>query len=272
MREYSALDVTADGDVLRDAFDDPDNSNAIGPAAHRELTTVFTDARRHEGIRVVVLTGNGETFSAGGDLDRMKDRIEDPEADPFEHSLQEAETIVRSLLELEKPIVAKVNGHATGLGATLALFADLVYASEDAKIGDPHVRVGLVAGDGGAVIWPLLTDMHTAKEFLLTGKMATATEAAEMGLVNEAVPPTALDDRVDEVVSDLATGPQTAIRYTKAALNEWLQLGVSRVLRQSLAYEHRSQRDPDHAEAVDALLADREPDFPSARSADRNEE
>lgn len=265
MREYSALDVSLRDDVFRIAFDDPENGNAVSAAAHEELTDVFEDARRESAARVVLLTGNGDAFSTGGDLDRMKRRIEAPEDDPFEESLREAETIVRSLLALEKPIVAKVNGHAIGLGATLALFCDLAYMSTDGRIGDPHVTAGLVAGDGGAVIWPLLTDMHTAKEFLLTGETASADEAADIGLVNEAVRPDELDARVDEVVDDLASGPQTAIRYTKVALNEWVQLGVSNVLRESLAYEAISQRDPDHEEAVDAFLEDREPRFPSGR-------
>lgn len=265
MREYTALDVSLRGDVFRIAFDDPENRNAVSADAHEELTHVFEDARRASGARVVLLTGNGDAFSTGGDLDRMKQRIEAPEDDPFLESLQEAETIIRSLLALEKPLVAKVDGHAIGLGATLALFCDLAYMSTDASIGDPHVTAGLVAGDGGAIIWPLLTDMHTAKEFLMTGKTATAEEAAEIGLVNEAVQPDELDSRVDEVIDDLASGPQTAIRYTKVALNEWVQLGLSNILRESLAYEAISQRDPDHEEAVDAFLEDREPRFPSGR-------
>jgi enoyl-CoA hydratase len=227
---------------------------------------VFDDASEHDAVRVVVLTGNGDVFSAGGDLERMKRRIDHPEEDPFLDSLREAESIIHDLLNLEKPVVAKVNGHATGLGATLALFCDLTYISADAKIGDPHVNVGLVAGDGGAVIWPLLTDMHTAKEFLMTGRLAPAEEAEEIGLVNEAVPPEELDERVESVVDRLATRPQTAVQFTKMALNGWIDLGVSKILKESLAYEAISQRDPDHDEAVTALLEDRDPEFPSARS------
>jgi len=128
----------------------------------------------------------------------------------------------------------------------------------------------LVAGDGGAVVWPLIVGLQTAKEFLMTGKMVTGAEAADIGLVNEALPSDELDERVDEVIDELASGPQVAIRYTKVALNEWLHLRVDNVLRESLALEAVSQRHPDHAEAVDAFLEGREPDFPSGR--DRSEE
>jgi enoyl-CoA hydratase len=265
MREYDALDVSLENDVFRIAFDDPQNQNAVGPEAHNELTHVFEDARSESEARVVLLTGNGQVFSAGGDLDRMKSRIENPKEDPFLESLQEAQSIVQDFISLEKPVVAKVNGHAIGLGATLALLADLTYMSTDGRIGDPHVQAGLVAGDGGAIIWPLLTDLHTAKEFLMTGKVADAEEAAEMGLVNAAISPSELDEHVDEVINDLATGPQKAIQYTKTALNGWLRMGVSNILQESLAYEAISQRDPDHAAAVEALLDGREPTFPSGR-------
>ncbi len=112
-------------------------------------------------------------------------------------------------------MIAKVNGDATGLGATLALFCDIVMLSEDARIGDPHVNVALVAGDGGAVIWPLLTSLNKAKELLMTGELLSAEEAKELGLVNHVVPADELDNATDEMVEKLATGPQTAIRYTK---------------------------------------------------------
>jgi len=270
MRDYEALDVSLEGDVLRIAFDDPENSNAISREAHGELTHVFKDAWENDDARVVMLTGNGDVFSAGGDLDRMKHRIEHPEEDPFRESIREAEEIIEDIVNLEKPLVAKVNGHCTGLGTTLALFSDLVYMDESGKIGDPHVSAGLVAGDGGAVVWPLIVGLQTAKEFLMTGKMVTGAEAADIGLVNEALPSDELDERVDEVIDELASGPQVAIRYTKVALNEWLHLGVDNVLRESLALEAVSQRHPDHAEAVDAFLEGREPDFPSGR--DRSEE
>jgi len=272
MRDYDTLDVgIVDGDVFRISFDRPDEMNATNGKMHRELTHVFKDAYESD-TRVVLLTGNGDVFSAGGDIEGMKERIENPRQRPFTESLREGETIIRDMINLEKPLIAKVNGHATGLGATLALFCDLVYMEEGAKIGDPHVKVGYVAGDGGAVIWPLLTNVHKAKELLMTGELISASEAEEIGLINYAVPSEALDDRVDEMIDDLATGPQLAMRYTKMAINNWIEDGVNNILRESLALEGISSHQPDHEEAVDAFLEDRTPNFPSARDPDAESE
>lgn len=264
MREYTSLDVRMEDDVFRIAFDRPDDNNASNPVMHNELSTVFRDAYESD-ARVVLLTGNGDSFSAGGDIEYMDERNKNPESYSWEDTLREGEEIIESILNLEKPLIVKVNGHAIGLGATIALFGDIVIASEDAKIGDPHVKVGLVAGDGGAVIWPLLTDVHTAKELLMTGKLLSASEASEIGLINRAVPSEDLDEEVDELVDELASGPQTAIRYTKMAINKWIRTGAKDIIRESLALEGISQRHPDHEEAVEAFIEDREPDFPSGR-------
>jgi enoyl-CoA hydratase len=264
--EYDHLDVSMEEDVFRIAFDDPERMNPIGDDVHHELAYVFKDAYDSD-ARVVVLTGNGDVFSAGGDVEGMKVRLEG-EGEPFHETIRDAEEVIEDLVNLDKPIVARVNGHATGLGATLALFCDIVVAVEDAKFGDPHVKVGLAAGDGGAVIWPLLTDMHTAKELLMTGDVVPMTDAEEMGLVNYAVPREELDEKVDELVHKLATGPQHAIRYTKLALNSWVQLGVNNVLRQSLALEYMSEKQPDHRAAVEAFIEGEEPVFPSGRDPD----
>jgi enoyl-CoA hydratase len=176
--------------------------------------------------------------------------------------------IYEDILSCGKPIVARVNGDAVGAGVNFALICDIVVADEDAKLGDVHVNAGLAAGDGGQVIFPFLTDVHTAKEMLMTGKIVTGAEAEEMGLVNYAVPREELDEKVDELVHKLATGPQHAIRYTKLALNSWVQLGVNNVLRQSLALEYMSEKQPDHRAAVEAFIEGEEPVFPSGRDPD----
>lgn len=262
---YDHLAVTTDDDVFRIEIDRPDSLNAVNAALHTDLASVFRDAYDSD-ARVVLLTGKGDAFSAGGDISWMDDAIDDPAS--FRQTIREAEEIVQGILNVEKPIVARINGDAIGLGATLALFCDIKIASEDARIGDPHVSVGLVAGDGGAVIWPLLTSMSTAKEMLLTGDHVTATEAVDLGLINYAVPPEELDSRTDEMIEKLATGPQTAIRYTKMALNSWLEHGMNVSFRQSVALEGLSQAHEDHEEGVEAFLEGRRPRFPSARQPD----
>lgn len=261
MQDYDALDVSLESGILTITLDRPDQLNAVNEQLHEELTTVFRAAADSE-ARVIVLTGAGKAFSAGGDIEKMHERLDDPAA--FRQTLREAQRIIEDVLALEQPLVAKVNGDATGLGATLALFCDVVIASEDARIGDPHVQVALVAGDGGAVIWPLLTSLNKAKELLMTGDLVTATEAAELGLVNHAVPADELDARTDELVESLSTGPQAAIRYTKKTLNAWLELGSTLALGRGLAFEGISQQHPDHAAAVEAFLEGETPEFPSA--------
>lgn len=262
MQEHDHLDVSLDDDVLTIAIDRPDNLNAVNDSLHAELATVFSEAYETD-ARVVVLTGNGDAFSAGGDVNWMKENVEDPEN--FQKTMREGEQIIESIVNLEKPVIAKVNGDATGLGATLALFCDIVMMSEDARIGDPHVKVALVAGDGGAVIWPLLTSLNKAKELLMTGDLISAEEANDLGLANHVVPADELDERTEEMIDKLASGPQVAIRYTKKTLNSWLELGNNIALTEGLALEGVGQQHPDHEEAVDAFLKSRRPNFPSGR-------
>jgi enoyl-CoA hydratase len=154
-----------------------------------------------------------------------------------------------------------LNGDAIGLGATIALFCDVIIADDKARIADPHVKVGLVAGDGGAAIWPQLIGFARAKEFLMTGEMVRAPEAARMGLINHAVPAAELDEKVQQLANKLAKGATLAIRWTKRAANIQLRDVVTRVLDASVAYEAMSQRTADHAEAVSAFNEKRRPQF-----------
>jgi len=263
MQEYESLDVSQEDDVLRIAFDRPDEHNSIDEGTHKELGRVFRDAASTD-ARVVIFTGNGDAFSAGGDFNMLKEGLEDQSV--FLESMRRDETMLKDLVNLEKPVIARLNGDATGLGATLALFSDIVIAAEGARIGDPHVKAGLVAGDGGAVVWPLLTSMSKAKELLMTGDLISATKAEDIGLVNYAVPEEELDEKVDEMVEKLATGPQLAIQFTKLAVNGWLEFGMNNILRESMALEGLSQAHEDHAEAVESFLEKRRPNFPSGRN------
>lgn len=239
----------------------PDKKNAVGVRMHTALSLIFRDLQRDPAVRVVILTGAGSAFSAGGDLDWMQEMIDDPSI--FENTIREAKEIVLSMLDLEKPLIAKVNGHAIGLGATLALFCDVIFASTRARIGDPHVGVGLVAADGGTVIWPQLVGYARAKEFLMTGDPLSAEDAARIGLINHAVAPELLDDTVAAFALRLARGAQKAIRWTKASVNIGLrQLAVS-MLDSALAYEAVTNLSADHQEAVRAFRESRPPQFES---------
>jgi enoyl-CoA hydratase len=258
--EFQALRVSlgAEG-IATVTLDRPDRKNAVGQRMHSELALIFRALERDPAVRIVILTGAGSAFCAGGDLEWMQQMIDDPAI--FETTIREAKEIVLSMLDCEKPLIARVNGHAVGLGATLALFCDVIFASTKARIGDPHVGVGLVAADGGSVIWPQLIGYARAKEYLMTGDLLTAEDAARIGLINHAVAPEQLDERVNAFALRLARGAQRAIRWTKASVNIGLkQLAVS-VLDSALAYEAVSNLSADHQEAVAAFRESRPPVF-----------
>jgi enoyl-CoA hydratase len=264
MSAYDMLEVTLDEDVVRVALDRPENLNTLNEQMHDELAEVFTDVQKNyaDVARVMVLTGNGDAFSAGGNLEWLKERNIENEP-PY--TFHQGEQLIKSLVDLELPTIARVHGDAVGLGATLAILCDISVAAKDVRFGDPHVVVGLVAGDGGAAIWPLLTGLNDAKEFLMTGELLTGSEAAEMGLINYAVPADEVDGKVQDRISALAEGPQIAVRYTKMLLNEWLHESIDMTLREGIALERISQHHADHEEALNAFIEDRAPEYPSSR-------
>ena len=147
---YHALSCERQDKVLIVSLNRPEALNAINADLHTELSHVFADIALDQETNVVVLTGKGRAFSAGGDIKWFQD-LTPPQ---LEALFTEARKIIVDLLEVQQPMIAAVNGPATGLGATLALFSDVIFAADNARIGDPHVRIGVVAGDGGAVIWP----------------------------------------------------------------------------------------------------------------------
>ena len=257
--DYKTLLFTRRGRVLEITMNRPDKLNAVDEVMHAELARVFVEASNDSNCDIVVLTGAGRAFSAGGDIDWMQRMIDDPAS--FEKTAREGKQIVFSLLDCEKPVIAKINGHATGLGATIALFCDVIFASDKAKIGDPHVCVGFVAGDGGAVIWPQLIGYARAKEFLMTGDLMTAEEAAKIGLINHAVPAADLDARVVEFADRLAAGATKAIRWSKMSTNIGLKQLAHSIMDASLAYEAMSNVSADHQEAVNAFREKRAPKF-----------
>ncbi len=154
-----------------------------------------------------------------------------------------------------------MNGHAVGLGATMALLCDVVFSADHAKIGDPHVALGLVAGDGGAVIWPQLIGLAKAKEFLLAGTLLTAQHAESIGLINHCLPSADLDAAVDAYCNQLLKGATQAIRLTKVLLNMELKRVASSVLEAGIAYEAVTVRSAEHREGVRALREKRVPNF-----------
>lgn len=257
--QFKTIALSRKGRLLTITFNRPDQLNAVNAEMHPELVDVFFFAIADPDSDVVLLTGAGRAFSAGGDIDHIAGNAANP--DLFDVDARTAKRIVFTILDLEKPLICRLNGHAVGLGATLALLCDVIFAAEHAKIGDPHVGIGLVAGDGGAVIWPQRIGLTLAKEFLLTGEILSAKRAAEIGLINHCLPADELDGAVDAFCQRLLDGATAAIRSTKILLNLELKRIAHAMLDTGIAYEALSVRTAHHREAVDALKEKRAPTF-----------
>jgi len=234
----------------------PDRLNAVNGTMHSELMALFPDLQADTEIRAAVLTGAGRGFCSGGDFSGT--RI--PPKSGLT-TMQEARRMVDNILDLEKPLIAAVNGPAAGLGATIALFCDVIIAARSARIGDPHVKMGITAGDGGAVIWPLLIGAARAKYWLLTGDLMSAEEALDIGLVNKVVDDGQALPEAVALARRLAGGPSYAIQSTKVSVNKFIKSVSNLVLPLSLALEEVSMTKDDHHEAVRAFQERREPRF-----------
>jgi enoyl-CoA hydratase len=257
--QYEGLLVERRGKVLTITLNEPDSLNAFSAPMHKSMSRIWDDVNDDPDVNVVVLTGAGRAFSAGGNVIAMQQKIDKPEL--FDITVVEARRIVYRMLECDKPVIARVNGHAVGLGATVALLCDIIIAAENAKIGDPHVNAGLVAGDGGALIWPQLIGYARAKEYLFTGDLMTATEAERIGLINHAVPAEELDAKVYGLAERLAGGAMKSIRWTKQTLNIPLRQLAHSMMDLSLSLEAQSNLSADHQEAVSAFANKRKPSF-----------
>jgi enoyl-CoA hydratase len=218
---------------------------------------VFTDLQRDSESDIIVLAAKGGAFCAGGDFQWFQQQIDDPAS--FRAIAWDAKRIVSSLLEMEKPLLCRLNGAAAGLGATIALLCDIIVADERAVIGDPHVKVGLVAGDGGALIWPQLIGYARAKELLMTGDMLSAAEAKALGLINHAVPGDQLDAKLGEIIAKLQGNPKWAVRWTKSVTNIPLRALAAQMMDAAIGWESVSNYLGDRREAVAAMAEKRAP-------------
>ncbi|ELZ21449.1 enoyl-CoA hydratase/isomerase family protein [Natrinema limicola] len=248
-----------DGSIRQITFDRPDVYNAMTAAVAHDLADALInlDSSDHD---AVVITGDGDAFSAGGDIEAMAERDESaPEA--YERVRTTLGRVAEAVLTAPVPVVAKVNGDAVGAGMALTAVADFAYAAESARFGASFINVGLVPDLGGTAILPRLIGLRKTKELAFTGKLLSATEAADLDIVNEAVPDDQLDDRVDNLLETLAEQPTESIGLAKRAihgnLGASLQEGLEREAHfQTLAYDTDA-----HAEGVDAFLNDRTPEF-----------
>jgi enoyl-CoA hydratase len=237
-------------DVLTVVMDAPGRLNAVGHEGHRELAEVWRVIDRDPDVRVAIIRGADGAFSAGGDLDLVRDM-----ADDFavrSRVLREARDLVYNIIDCSKPIVSAMEGPAVGAGLVAGLLADVSIAARSARIIDGHTKLGVAAGDHAAIVWPLLCGMAKAKYHLLTCEPLSGEEAERIGLVSLVVDDDRLHERALEVATRLADGSQSAIRWTKLTLNNWLRL-AGPTFDASLAYEFLGFAGPDVREGVDAL-------------------
>jgi enoyl-CoA hydratase len=240
----------------------PELLNAVTVELHDELEHLWLDLARDEKVNAIVITGAGKAFSAGGNIKKMLERHHTPEGwRSLTRVGQRARNLLRNLLDVPQPIVAAVHGDAMGFGATLALSADISVMSQTARIGDSHVKVGLVAGDGGAVLWPLLVGANKAKECLMLGRILNGTEAAAMGLVNHALPSEEVLPRAMALAQELSLLPPLAVRWTKQAANMHIKAQFNLVFDAAIAHEMLTFQSDDHGEAARAFVEKRKGKF-----------
>jgi enoyl-CoA hydratase len=256
---YHQLQISQDAPIVTVTLNRPEVRNVINAELHDELATIFTDLDMDDTCDLVILTGAGGYFCGGGDLNWILSQNRDLVLSA--HAGRANRRIQTSILDLEKPIIAKVRGPAVGLGCSLALYCDFVYATPEAVFADPHVSVGLVAGDGGAILWPQLIGYARARRYLLTGDPIRGAEAANIGLITEAVPDEQLDDVVDQMAQRLLSGAKYAIKWTKAAINAALKVTANSVIDRAGSFENLTQMTEDNRIAAQAFLQKEKPNF-----------
>jgi enoyl-CoA hydratase len=247
-----------DDGVVLITIDRPDRMNATNERLHTELTTVWRDFEADPDARVAVVTGAGRAFSAGGDLEMIERMAGDYAA--VARMAGEAASLVTNMLDCDKPIVSAINGTAVGAGLAVALMADISVIAEDARLTDGHLRLGVVAGDHAAILWPLLCGMAKAKYYLLTADFIDGREAERIGLVSRCTPRDEVLTTALAIAQRIATGPQQAARWTKRTLNHWLRAAVP-AFDASVAYEMLTFFGGDVAEGADAIREKRAPRF-----------
>lgn len=243
--------VRADGHVRVVTLNRPDELNSFDEALHDLFPLTMRRLEDDDDVRAIVVTGAGRAFSAGGNLDEFALFRDDYGA--RRGAIRRARRLADDLFALAKPVIAAVNGPAVGLGCTIATLCDVVFMAEGSYLADPHVAVGLVAGDGGGVTWPYMTSMQQVKRYLLTGDRIPAATAVELGLALEVVPPDALVDHAVAFGQRLAALPPQAVQDTKAMLNQHYKAAAVTVLGHGLPAESQSHDTAEYSALVEQM-------------------
>jgi len=248
-----SLLVEKRGSVHVVSINRPEAFNAVNEEVHHAFATIWRVLTADNDVRAVVTTGVGKAFSAGGDMVMFGRLIDDPVARQFQ--ITEARTVFLEVINFPKPLVSAVNGPAVGLGCSIALLSDFLVMGQSSYLADPHVAVGLVAGDGGAAMLPLMIGLMKAKEYVLLGDRMTAADAEKLNLVTKVASDGAELDEALAIGEKLAALPPQALRATKVAMNMHLSRAALGVLEYALAEEFTSFTTPEFHERVAAFRA-----------------
>jgi enoyl-CoA hydratase len=235
--------------------------NTTDAALHAELGDIWRDVDRDASVNAVILTGAGRVFSAGGDFAIIQENIDDFAARA--RQWKEARDIVYNVINCSKPVVSAMRGVAVGAGLVCGLLADISIATKDCRIIDGHTRLGVAAGDHAAIVWPLLCGLAKAKYYVLLCDQVLGEEAERIGLISLAVDNAELDAKAVEIAGRLAEGAQSAIRWTKYALNNWLR-AMGPTFDTSLALEFLGFTGPEVKEGLASHREKRSPAFPQS--------
>ena len=246
------LRVEADGPVRIVHLARPEQLNAINDELHLGLTKLFPQLSADDDARVAVITGEGRAFSAGGDFDLLDRMTTDKQL--RRDVIAEGRELVLNMARCRVPVVAAVNGPAVGLGCSVIALSDVVYMAESSYLSDPHVTVGLVAADGGPLIWPLHTSLLLAKEFAFTGDKITAARAAQIGLANHVCPDDEVLSAAVAAAHKIAKQPRQAVEATKRVLNLHVERAVLATIDFAMSQESESFDTPDLRANVDRFL------------------
>ncbi len=261
MPDFKAIQLNIENQVAWVTMNRPEARNAINAGMRDELIAVLTDARSNGDIRALVLTGSGKGFCTGADLSGPRGQGPSGPGAGREVMKQSSQRLIRALWELEKPVVAAVNGVAAGLGCHLAFASDLVIVAQEARFIEVFVRRGIAIDAAGAFLLPRLIGLQKAKELVFFGNDLSADDAVRIGLANRVVPGDQLAAAAREWAEKLAQGPTFAIGMSKRLLNRSLESSFETALEEEALVQSLVTQSEDTREGMASFMERRPPKF-----------
>jgi len=261
--EYTDIIFTKEEHIATVRFNRPEAMNAFGPRMMSEIFAALEDAGNDPEVRVLILAGSGRAFSTGADVKAMAEgQVRESVAQRGQDGAEQIPpNMALALRNMDKPVIAAINGFAVGGGLDLCLACDIRIASDKAKFAEVFIRRGLIPALGGTYFLPRLVGLDKACELIWTGDMVDAQEALKLGLVTKVVPHDELDDAAYDMAAKLAKGPPLAIQAAKRAIYDGLTLNLEQTLQYVLAVVARLSQTEDHKEGARAFVEKREPRF-----------